>query len=247
MALRDPNVKLAGAFETPRHPACKQDAGLLVGLPEAGILISDSLEAAIKTAQVVIDFTSPKATLRNVKTCVKYKKAIVIGTTGLTAKETKEIKKHAKKIPIVMAPNMSVGVNVLFQLAFLLSTTLGDEYDVEIVEAHHRYKKDAPSGTALELAKRVADGRKIDISHSSVYGRKGVIGARKKGAIGIHAVRGGDVVGEHTVAFMADGERVELAHRASSRDAFGRGAILASHYLRGKRPGLYNMRQVLML
>ena len=145
------------------------------------------------------------------------------------------------------APNMSTGVNMLFRLAFLVGATLGDEYDVEITEAHHRNKKDAPSGTALELAKQVAEGRKIDLSKYSVFGRRGMTGARKKGTIGIHALRGGDVVGEHTVSFMADGERIELTHRASSRDAFARGALFAAQYLRNKKPGLYNMRQALAL
>jgi 4-hydroxy-tetrahydrodipicolinate reductase len=247
MVLRDKNLKLAGAFETPRHPIIGEDAGYLVGSQKAGVPVSGALEPLIEKAHVVIDFTSASSTLRNLKCAVKYKKAMVIGTTGFSTKQKKEIERLSKKIPVVMAPNMSVGVNMLFQLAFLLSTTFGDEYDVEITEIHHRFKKDAPSGTALELARRVAEGRKIDATHTSVYGRKGMTGARKSGTIGIHAIRGGDIIGEHTVSFLADGERVELTHKASSRDAFARGALLAAHYLRKKKPGLYNMRQVLAL
>jgi 4-hydroxy-tetrahydrodipicolinate reductase len=247
MVLNDKTFKLVGAVEEPRHAIIGEDSGLLVGARHSGVAISGSLEAVIKEAHVVIDFTTPRATLHHLHIAARHKKTLVIGTTGFTAKQKTEIKKIAKKIPLVMAPNMSVGVNVLFQMAFLLGTTLGDEYDVEITEAHHRHKKDAPSGTALELASRVAEGRRIDVTRSSIYGRKGIIGAREKGTIGIHAIRGGDIIGEHTVSFMADGERVELTHKASSREAFARGALLAAHYLRKKKTGLYNMRQVLAL
>lgn len=247
MVLNDKSFKLVGAIEDSRHPLIGEDAGLLVGAHKCGVLISGSLESVIKDAHAIIDFTTPSATLRHLRTAARHKKTMVIGTTGFNGKQKAEIKKITKKIPIVMAPNMSVGMNVLFQLSFLLSTTLGDEYDVEITEAHHRYKKDAPSGTALELANRVAEGLKIDASRSSIYGRKGLTGARKKGTIGIHAIRGGDIIGEHTVSFMADGERIELTHKASSREAFARGALLGSHYLRKKKTGLYNMRQVLAL
>ena len=247
MALRGNNLKLVGGFETAKHPGIGEDLGLLAGEKEVGIKTAKSLnEIAVKGA-TLIDFTSPVATMKNLKVCIQHKMAMVIGTTGLSKVQIETVKKAGKKIPIVMAPNMSVGVNILFQLAFLLGATLGDEYDVELTEAHHRHKKDAPSGTALELARRVADGRKIDLSRFGIFGRKGMTGARKKGSIGIHAIRGGDVIGEHTLSFMADGERVELTHRASSREAFGRGAMLAAHYLRRKKMGLFNMRQVLML
>jgi 4-hydroxy-tetrahydrodipicolinate reductase len=247
LALRDKNFQLAGAFERAGNPAVGQDVGILTGGEPSGIYVLESLAPCIRDTDVVIDFTTPAATLDHARTCAKNQKAIVIGTTGLSSKETQEIKRLTKRIPIVMSPNMSLGVNLVFKLAFLLAATLGEEYDVEIIEAHHRHKKDAPSGTALELARRIAEGRKIDLSSYSVYGRKGILGPRKKGVIGMHAIRGGDVVGEHTVSFMADGERIELTHKASSREAFARGALFAAHYLRQRKPGLYTMAQVLAL
>jgi len=247
LAFRDKTVKVAGGFEVPGNPAVGEDLGLLAGLSPAGLKAADSLEKVIGACDVVIDFTAPKATEKILKTCVKHKKALVIGTTGLSHTQKALIKRMARRIPIVMAPNMSLGVNLIFRLVFLLGATLGDDYDVEIIEAHHRHKKDAPSGTALELAKQVAEGRKIDLSSFTIYGRQGMMGARKRGEIAIHAIRGGDVVGEHTVVFMADGERIELTHKASSREAFARGALFAAHYLKKRKPGLYNMRQVLAI
>ena len=247
LALRDKSFRLAGAFERPDSSVLGQDVGFLAGVEPQGTFVVSSLESVIEGTHAVIDFTSPKATLEHAEMCAKYKKGIVIGTTGFSPKEEAHLKKIATKIPIVKAPNMSLGVNLLFKLSFLLAAQLGDDYDVEIVEAHHRHKKDAPSGTALELARQVAEGRKVDLFAYSIYGRKGITGARKKGTIGIHAVRGGDVVGEHTVSFMADGERIELTHKASSREAFGRGALFAAHFLRQKKSGLYSMRQVLAI
>jgi len=247
MALQDKSLEVVGAFEDPRHPAVLEDIGLLAGGRTRGIAVSESLEGIIKKTHVVIDFTTPKATLKNLKVCARHRKAIVIGTTGFSKKEEAQIERYKRRIPIVKAPNMSLGVNLMFKLAFLMSASLNPEYDVEIVEAHHREKIDAPSGTAYELARRVAEGRKIDLSSYSIYGRRGMTGPRKAGTIGMHAIRGGDVVGEHTVSFMADGERIELTHRASSRGAFARGALFATHYLRKRSPGLYNMAQVLAL
>jgi len=247
LVLRDPGFRLAGAFERQDSPLLGQDVGLLAGVEPQGTFVTSSLGSVIEEAHAVIDFTSPKGTLEHAEVCAKHKRGIVIGTTGFSSKEESRIKALSKRIPIVKSPNMSLGVNLLFKLSFLLAAQLGEDYDVEITEAHHRHKKDAPSGTALELARRVAEGRKIDLFSYSVYGRKGMTGARKKGTIGIHAVRGGDVVGEHTVAFMADGERIELTHKASSREAFGRGALFAAHFLRQKKSGLYSMAQVLAI
>ncbi len=172
---------------------------------------------------------------------------MVIGTTGLSDGFIGKLKTASKKIPIVQAPNMSIGVNLLFQLASLVGSSLNENYDVEIVEEHHKHKKDAPSGTALELARVIAKARKIDFDSNVVYGRKGVTGERKKGSIGIHAVRGGDAVGNHQVSFMADGERIELIHKASSREAFASGALVAAKFVAKKKIGFYNMAQVLGL
>jgi 4-hydroxy-tetrahydrodipicolinate reductase len=247
LAQRDKNMKVVGAVEAPGNGALGQDIGLLIGGDPQGVKVTDSLASVIKNADAVIDFTAPQTTLKTLKKCLENRKPIVIGTTGFSPKDLAVIKRASRSIPIVMAPNMSLGVNLIFRLAFLLGATLGEDYDVEIIEAHHRHKKDAPSGTALELARQVAEGRKIDLSSYSVYGREGMTGARKRGTIGIHAIRGGDVVGEHTVSFMAEGERIELTHKATSREAFARGALFAVHYLRKRKPGLYNMRQVLAI
>jgi 4-hydroxy-tetrahydrodipicolinate reductase len=247
LILRDKNLELVGAFDQKGNAAIGQDVGLLIGGGVRGIRVADSPEGAIAKAQVVIDFTSPRATLHDLKVSAKYRKAVVIGTTGFTAKEKQIIKQYARRIPIVFSPNMSLGVNLLFKLAFLLGASLSPDYDVEIIEAHHRHKKDAPSGTALEFANRVAEGRKIDLGSYALYGRKGLTGAREKGTICIHAIRGGDVVGEHTVAFLADGERIELTHKATSREAFARGSLYAARYLKRQKPGLYDMGQVLAL
>jgi len=201
----------------------------------------------VKHGDVVIDFTHPISTAQNLKTARDARKGLVIGTTGLSDAFIRELKKAAKKITIVQSPNMSLGVNLLFSLTELAARILDNSYDVEIVEAHHRHKKDAPSGTALELIRQIARGRKMSLESNVVFGRKGETGARKKGTIGVHAVRGGDVVGDHTVSFLTEGERVELIHRASSREAFAKGALLAAKFVAKKRSGFYNMQQVLGL
>ena len=194
---------------------------------------------------MVIDFTAPNASLRHAAVCAEKGVALVVGTTGFSAQAKAELAGHAQRIPLLMAPNMSIGVNVLFRLVGEAARALGPSYEVEIAEMHHRAKKDAPSGTALRLAEVAADALGLDAGQAVVYERHGDIGARKPGTIGVQTLRGGDVVGEHTVWFLADGERLELTHRASSRDNFARGAVRAARFVVGRKPGLYDMQDVL--
>ncbi len=198
-------------------------------------------------AEVVIDFTFHTATIAHVTQACQNKQGYVLGTTGLTADEQAAVDQAALSIPVVQAPNMSLGVNLLLELVRLAANVLDESYDAEIVEMHHRLKKDAPSGTALGLAQALAKGRKINLDEHAIYGREGIVGERPRGEIGIHAVRGGSVVGDHTVIFAADEERVEITHKASSRAAFAKGAIKAALWLKGKAPAIYSMRDVLGL
>ncbi len=243
------DLVLVGATEAPGHPLCGSSA------EKAGIaadcVVSESLEDALKAKQdlptVVIDFTLPQATLQNAKAAAEKGVPMVVGTTGFSKEEAQELRELLQRIPAVWAPNMSVGVNLLFNLVEQVAAILDDEYDVEIVETHHRFKKDAPSGTALRLAERVAKGRGVDLEQVGVFGRKGIIGERKRGEIGVMALRAGDVVGEHTVTFGTMGERVELVHKAHSRETFARGAIRAARWVAKRAPGIYGMDEVLGL
>jgi 4-hydroxy-tetrahydrodipicolinate reductase len=196
---------------------------------------------------VLIDFTRPEGTLAHVAACREAKKAIVIGTTGLKPEEIAKVREAAKVIPIVMAPNMSVGVNVALKLVELASRALGPDYDVEVFEMHHKLKVDAPSGTALKLGEVAAKARGTTLEKDGVHARHGVTGERKGGTIGFSAARGGDVVGDHTVFFAAAGERIEITHRATSRTNFAQGAMRAARFLQGREPGLYGMDDVLQL
>ncbi len=247
LAHQDSSIKIRGAFERADHPLIGHDVGELLGEGSLKVPVHPDIRECIEAGAVLIDFTSPVATLQHLKIAREHRSAMVIGTTGLSDLHLKEIKKASAKIPIVQSPNMSLGVNLLFRLAHLVAQTLDDSYDVEIVEAHHRYKKDAPSGTALELVRQIAQARKITPDSHVVYGRRGETSERKRGAIGVHAIRGGDVVGEHMVSFLAEGEKLELVHRASSREAFAKGAILAAKFVAKKKSGFYNMQQVLGL
>ena len=208
--------------------------------------ICASLEAALERAQadVVIDFTAAAASLHHAEVCAARKVALVVGTTGFSGEQKALLAAHASQIPLLMAPNMSVGVNVLFQLVTECAAALGKAYECEVVELHHRMKKDAPSGTALRLAEAAAKGQGL-LPESFVFARHGDTGPRQPGTIGLQTLRGGDVVGEHTVYFIADGERIELTHRATSRDNFARGAVRAGRWLQGQKPGLYDMQDVL--
>ena len=207
----------------------------------------DDLSSIIDQADVVIDFSSHAATLAVAKLCAKHKKALVIGTTGHSDAETAEIKKLKSEIPIVWASNFSTGVNTLFWLTRKAAEILGSDFDLEVIEMHHRLKKDAPSGTAKTLAEILADARKLRLNEAARHGREGIVGARQQSEIGVLSIRGGDVVGDHTVIFANVGERVELAHKASSRDTFANGALRAAQWAVKQKPGLYNMQDVLGL
>ena len=195
----------------------------------------------------MIDFSLPAGTMRRLDTCVEREIPMVIGTTGLDDHQTGKVRAASKIIPIVFAPNMSIGVNLLFSIVGSVARALGEDYDVEIVETHHRFKKDAPSGTALKLAEAIAEATGRDLKKDARYGRRGAVGERASSEIGIHAVRGGDVVGEHTVTFATLGERVELTHKAGSRETFARGALRAAKFLLTQKPALYSMLDVLGL
>ncbi len=247
LALEHPEINLVGGFERPGHEKIGQDLGTVLGKGPLGITITDNLEQIIKDTEVVIDFTTPQATLQTLKTVTEHSKAAVIGTTGFSKEDLGDIEALAEKIPFVMAPNMSVGVNLLFKILSTVAKVLGDDYDIEIIEAHHRMKKDAPSGTALKLAQVVASALDRDLDEVAVYARKGLIGERTQKEIGIQVIRAGDIVGEHTVMFAGIGERIEITHRASSRDTFAAGALRAALWVYGKSPGKYDMLDVLGL
>ncbi len=242
-----PDIQLAAAIERKGHTAVGNDIGLLAGCGNCNILLTDDVESAIGSGDVVIDFTAPESTLNNIRVAALKKKAMVIGTTGLAAGEIETIKKYSADIPVVLAPNMSVGVNLLLKILKDVARVLGDDYDIEIVEAHHRLKKDAPSGTALKMAQVIAEAVNRNLDEVAVYARKGITGERTKKEIGIQTVRAGDIVGDHTVLFGGLGERIEITHKASSRDTFVRGALRAAIWLKGKKNGFFDMQDVLGL
>lgn len=248
MVHRHENLTLAAAVERTASPEAGKDIGELGGFGPTGVLIADNLEAVIDRGEVIIDFTFHEATMAMARKAAEHNKAMVIGTTGLSQENLAELKKLAgANFPCVQAPNMAVGVNVLFKIAKKTAAILGDAYDIEIVEAHHRMKKDAPSGTALKLGEMVAEGVNRNLREVGVYARHGMIGERTDKEIGIQTVRAGDIVGEHTVYFAGAGERLEITHRAHSRDNFARGAALAAAWVAGKPNGMYTMFDVLGL
>ncbi len=240
-------IELAGAFEHPESPAVGKDVGEVVGLPKMGIVIEDALEKVIEKGDVIIDFTFHEASLAHARVNARYGKAMVIGTTGFTKEELNEIHDLARqKFPLVQAYNMSLGINLLYKLVEVASRVLGDAFDIEIIEAHHRLKKDAPSGTAIALGNVIAKTLGWDES-SFRFCREGIIGERPQKEIGIQTIRAGEIVGEHTVLFAGTGERLELTHRAASRDTFARGAVKAALWVVGQAPGVYDMHDVLGL
>ncbi len=241
------DIRVVGAVEQKGHALIGKEVGEALGLGTTGVRIDDDLGTCIEKGDVVIDFTNHEASLGHLELAAKKNRAIVIGSTGFTAEEMKKAARLAKKARCVLAPNMSVGVNVLFKVLDDVARILGDEYDVEIVEAHHHLKKDAPSGTAMKMAQIVAKALKRDLDKDGVYTRKGLIGERKKTEIGIQTLRAGDIVGEHNVMFGAVGERLEFIHRAHSRDNFAKGAIRAAKWIVGRENGLYDMQDVLGL
>lgn len=240
------DLELAGAVDLWDAPNLHSDIGLAVGERETGVKIESDLAAAARDADVVIDFTSHFGTAGNAPRCAEWGTAMVVGTTGLSEDEVSILHEAAASIPIVWAPNMSLGINLLFSLVEQAAAALrGKGYDIEIVERHHRLKKDAPSGTALGLAQAAAAGYDWDLEKTRKDGRSGHEGERPEAEIGIHAVRAGDIVGDHTVLFAAEGECVELSHRATTRDTFAVGALRAASWVVGKEPGVYSMKDVL--
>ena len=238
-----PGLRVAGAVEFPSSP----HIGAPVGVDGLDLSITGEAEPLLSPKAVIIDFSSPQASLAALAAAVRKGAGMVICTTGFSPAEKQAITEASSKIPLVMAPNMSIGVTLMFRVAEMVAKILGPDFDAEIVEAHHSQKKDAPSGTALGFAEAVARGHGTDLSAKAVYGREGQTGARPRGEIGIHAVRGGDIVGDHTVLFAGDGERIELRHVAHSRQTFAQGALKAALFLKGKAPGMYTMFDVLGL
>ena len=240
-------LQLAGAIESPGHPALGRDAGEEAGSGRAGVKIQNTLGDVLQDSQVIIDFTAPQATLLNLQLASKQKKAMVIGTTGFEQSELQQLKELAKNLPCVFAPNMSVGITVLLNVVGKVARALGETYNIEVVEAHHNQKKDAPSGTALKIAEVLAEGMDWDLQDVGVYERHGMIGQRKTREIGMQTVRAGDIVGDHTVLFGGPGERIEITHRAHTRDTFALGALRAAEWVVKQPPGLYTMADVLGL
>jgi len=236
---------LAAAVETPGHPLLGRDAYEAAGAGKAGVPVTSDFAAALAGADVVIDFTHPSSAVAHAREAAAAGRPVVIGTTGLSEEQTREIREAAARVACVLSPNMSVGVNLMFKVAGDVARALGEEFDVEIVEIHHRFKKDSPSGTAVKLADAVAGALGREMREAGVYGRHGMVGERTRKEIGVLAVRTGDVVGEHTVIFGGIGERFEITHRAHSRDTFARGAVRAASWVLGKPAGLYDMNAVL--
>ncbi len=240
-------AQLTAAIDRADSSLIGADVGELATLGKLGVTLVGDLGQALDQFDVLIDFTHPSVTLKNLEVCRQAGKAMVIGTTGFTAEEKQRLAEAAKEIPIVFAANFSVGVNLCLKLLDTAARVLGDEVDIEIVEAHHRHKVDAPSGTALRMGEVVASALGRDLQKVAVYGREGQTGARERETIGFATVRAGDVVGDHTVLFAAEGERVEITHKASSRMTFAKGAVRAALWLRNRTAGLYDMQDVLGL
>ena len=240
-------VSLAGAVERAEHLSIGKDLSEVISFDKKGIKVTDDIERIIKNCDCIIDFSHPEASINNLESAVKHKKAIVIGTTGFSHQQRDRFKELAQKTRVVASPNMSVGVNLLLKVVSDVAGVLGKDYDVEIIEAHHRLKKDAPSGTAMRIAEVLAHALKRDLEKVAVYERKGIIGERKPDEIGIQTIRAGDIVGDHTIIFGGLGERLEITHRAHSRETFARGAVKAALWIVKQENGLYDMQDVLGL
>ena len=245
--LADSGMRLGVALDRPGNAAIGADAGELAGVGRLGVAVGGDLQVLLKEFDVLVDFSRPEASLGYLDICRKAGKKMVIGTTGFDAAGKAVISAAAKDIAIVFAPNMSVGVNLSFKLIDLAARVLGEDADIEIIEAHHRHKVDAPSGTALRMGEVAAAALGRDLKDCAVYGREGVTGERARATIGFATVRGGDIVGDHTVLFASDGERVEITHKASSRITFAKGALRAARWLADRKNGLYDMQDVLGL
>jgi 4-hydroxy-tetrahydrodipicolinate reductase len=242
LVAEDKDLKLVAALEMKGHEHIGKNLSTMISRGHNNVIISDELNDA---ADVLIDFTSPDSTIDRLNTCIDKEIAIVTGTTGLDSEQMEQIKKASQIVPCLFSPNMSVGVNLLFNLVESVSNILGEEADIEIIESHHRYKKDAPSGTALKLAETVCAATNREMDDVVIYGRKGFSGERPQNQICVHSIRSGDIVGEHTVTFCNAGERLELVHKAQTRDSFALGSIRAAKFLAGKPPGFYSMKDAL--
>jgi 4-hydroxy-tetrahydrodipicolinate reductase len=238
-------LELGAAIEQPGSSLLGSDAGELAGLGKNGVSLVDDIGAVTDDFDILVDFTVPQATMANLRACQAAGKKIVIGTTGFTGEQQAEIEQAAASVAVCKASNFSTGVNLCFRLLEMAASVIGDDSDIEIYEAHHRHKIDAPSGTALSMGAVVADTLNRDLDKVAVYGREGQTGARDKDTIGFATVRAGDIVGDHTVTFAAEGERVEITHKASSRMSFARGALRAATWLASQPAGLYDMQNVL--
>ena len=246
LASRSKDFKVVGAFEQDKNAYLGKDLGGLMGLGfSLGVKVTVLSAEALKSTDVMIDFSSPEGVRASLKTAVVAKTGLVVGTTGVDAKGISEIKKASRRIAVLFSPNMSVGANFLFEIARLAAAKLKSGYDIEIIEAHHRLKKDAPSGTAKKIAELIAKEKGWDLKKVVRYGREGITGERSSDELGIHVIRAGDIVGEHTVIYSGPGETIELKHTALSRDAFARGALVAALFLSKKKAGLYSMADVL--
>jgi 4-hydroxy-tetrahydrodipicolinate reductase len=243
---QDAGASLSAALEHPGSPFVGKDAGELVGAP-CGVRITADLDAALAVSDCLIDFTRPEGTLEHLAACRRHRVSLVIGTTGFSALGRKAIEDAAQEIPVVFAPNMAVGVNAVFRLLDMAARILNEGYDVEVVEAPHRHTVDAPSGTALRMGAVVAAALGRDLSECAVFGREGHTGERPATQIGFSTIRGGDIVGDHTVLFAGDGERIEITHKSASRMPYARGALRAARFMRGRERGLFDMQDVLGL
>ena len=241
------SMKVVGATEAATSPEIGKDAGEVAGVGKIGVAIADEISPVRKGQIVIVEFSTPEATVEHARLAAQKRIPMVIGTTGLNQEQSAEIKRLARRTPILASANMSLGVNLLVRLLGDVAKTLGEDYDVEIIEAHHHFKKDAPSGTALAMARSVTQALNRDLEKVAVNGRKGIVGERTKREIGLLSVRAGDIVGDHTVIFGGIGERIEFIHRAHSRDTFAQGALRGARWLSKQKKGLYSMQDVLRL
>jgi len=239
------DMQLVGAIEAANHPNLGQDAGEIAGVGNLGVPVTSDLTAIINQCDVVIEFTSPEATLEHLRDVVGADKAMIIATTGYTDEQMKQIQELAPKARCVMSPNYSVGINLMLKVVQDVAQVLSDDYDIEVIEAHHNMKKDSPSGTALRIAEVIAEAIDRNLAEVGVYGRQGMVGERPRQEIGIHAIRGGDIVGDHTVLFAGIGERLEITHRAQNRETFVQGALRAARWVVNAPKGLHDIGKVL--
>ena len=241
------SIELGAVIGRPGSPVIGRDAGELAGVGNLGLTITDDLEASLDDFEVLVDFTLPEGTLAYAEVCAQHGRSMVVGTTGFSPAQERQLDRLSQRMALLIAPNMSVGVNLCLSLLESAARALGDEMDIEIIEAHHRHKVDAPSGTALQMGRVIAETLGRDLATCAVYGREGRTGPRKPDTIGFETIRAGDIVGEHTVMFAGPGERIEISHKASSRMTFASGAMRAAAWLAGRPSGHYNMRDVLGL